>query len=418
MEAIFTAILTGHASCHEIEVLLNTSPSEAVEHRHNGFTPLCLACKLNRYDLVALFLCKGANPNTPSYYYGKHPLHFACDHSGGNIDTVRLLVSEGAQVNVRDEDGNTGLHLACTESNVAVVQFLIASGADVTAGDLDNETPLVRACYAKSVELIDILLKAGSDANHPNGLPLEIAVRSPSLEGLKLLIAGGAEVTRNAYLSFASEHNYLDMMKILHNYGVDVNRRGQLNLTALHHACISHQSTPDAIRLLLSWGANINAASMTGDTPLHYACQGLALGKVRVLLANGAGINTLDATQLSPLLVVLTTKCQPTETSEYVTLVKLLLAAGARIRVDTLERLKVLIVYLQSSAEDQEGLYQLLMHHASRPLPLQHLCRNSVRAQIGTGIDERVCCLPLPLSMIAFLQFDDVLTEESVVSRV
>lgn len=121
-------------------------------------------------------------------------------------------------MNVRDEDGNTGLHLACTESNVAVVQCLLTAGADVRATDLDDETPLVRACYAKSVELVDILLKAGSDANHPRGLPLEIVVRAPSLEGLKLLIAGGAEVTRNSYLSFASEHNYIDMMKVCDVY--------------------------------------------------------------------------------------------------------------------------------------------------------------------------------------------------------
>lgn len=118
------------------------------------------------------------------------------------------------QVNVRDADGNTGLHLACTESNVVVVQCLLEAGADVMAADVDDETPLVRACYAKSVELVDILIKAKSDANYPHGLPLEIAVRAPSLEVLKLLIAGGAEVTRNSYLGFASEHNYLDMMKV------------------------------------------------------------------------------------------------------------------------------------------------------------------------------------------------------------
>nr|KAG5699660.1 hypothetical protein BaRGS_005108 [Batillaria attramentaria] len=159
---------------------------------------------------------------------------------------------------------------------------------------------------------------------------------------------------------------------------------------------------------------DINAASMTGDTPLHYACQNFALDKVRVLLSNGAGVNTLDATQLSPLLVVLTTRCQPEETSQYLTLMKLLLSAGARIQVDTLERLKVLIVYLQSSTQVKEGLFQLLMHHASRPLPLQHLCRNSIRTQISAGVDEKVCCLPLPKSMMLFLQYDDVLSDEAV----
>ena len=119
-----------------------------------------------------------------------------------------------AQPNLQDEDGNTALHLACTESNVPVVRALLGAGADVRLADIDDETPLVRACFAKSVELVDLLLKAGSDPNYPDGRPLEIVVRAPSLECLKLLIAAGAEVTRNTYLSFASEHNYLDMMKV------------------------------------------------------------------------------------------------------------------------------------------------------------------------------------------------------------
>ena len=118
------------------------------------------------------------------------------------------------QPNVQDEDGNTPLHLACTESNVAVVKLLLEAGADVKLADIDDETPLVRACFAKSVELVDLLLKAGSDPNFPEGRPLEIVVRAPSLQSLKLLIAAGAEVSRNTYLSFASEHNYLDMMRV------------------------------------------------------------------------------------------------------------------------------------------------------------------------------------------------------------
>lgn len=63
------------------------------------------------------------------------------------------------------------------------------------------------------------------------------------------------------------------VLQVLHNYGVDVNLRGALGLTALHHACISRESSEEAVRLLLLWGADVQLVSATGDTALHYACQ-------------------------------------------------------------------------------------------------------------------------------------------------
>lgn len=133
------------------------------------------------------------------------------------------------------------------------------------------------------------------------------------------------------------------------------------------------------------------------------------MDKARLLLAYGAGINTLDGTQLSPLLTVLTTKCLAEESARYITLVRLLLAAGARIQADTLERLKVLIVYLQSSQQDKEGLFRLLMSHATKPLPLQFLCRNKIRGEVIPNADNKILLLPLPKTIINFLRFDDVL---------
>ena len=50
-------------------------------------------------------------------------------------------------------DGETALHLACTESNVRVAKQLLDAGADIDISDVDGETPLVRACYAKVSKL-------------------------------------------------------------------------------------------------------------------------------------------------------------------------------------------------------------------------------------------------------------------------
>lgn len=415
MEELCCAIANGRCSTYDIELQFFSTNFAAVINlmARNGLTPLCLACKLNRSDLVHLLLQKGADPNVLSVYK-KSPLHYAADQYGGNLDIVNMLLDCGAKPNVQDDDGNTALHHACTESNVAVVKALLNGGADVSLADIDEETPLLRACYAKSVELVDLLLKAGSDPNYPAGRPLEIVVRAPSLESLKLLIAAGADISRNTYLSFASEHNYLDMMKVLHNYGSDVNSTGQLGLTALHHACRSVEATHDAVRLLLLWGANPNMATSTGDTALHFACQMFALEKVRLLLTYGADVNRVDGTHTTPLVFALTTRPpqQPGTTPDfdsYLTMIRLLLAAGARLSALVLERIKVLIVFLQSSATHKEDLLQILAQHTSEPTSLQQQCRTTIRHVLQHGnIDEKVFHLPIPNSVRSFMQFSDI----------
>ncbi|KAL8624025.1 hypothetical protein ACOMHN_041615 [Nucella lapillus] len=412
MENVHQAIASGNCTPYDIELLFvssDTSRGNLVnEVCHNGLTPLCLACKLNRADLVPLLLQRGARTDVPSIYLKRFPLHYASNHSDGNMDMVNMLLAFGAQPNVQDEDGNTPLHLSCTESNVPVVRALLEAGSDVELTDLDDETPLVRACFAKSVELVDLLLKAGSDPNYPQGRPLEIVVRAPSVESLKLLIGAGARVTANTYLSFASEHNYLDMMKVLRNYGADVNSTGRLGLTALHHACISQEATDDAVRLLLAWGANPNIPTNTGDTALHLACQTSALEKVRLLLTYSVDVNRADATFTTPLITALTTRRTTESDDTYLTLIQLLLMAGARLTSSGLERIKVLIVYVQSSTSSKDELMQMLTKHTSEPLSLQCLCRIALRQRMDGNVDQKACSLPLPKAIINFVQFNDI----------
>lgn len=44
----------------------------------------------------------------------------------------------------QDQDGNSPLHLACTESNVPVVKLLVSEGANLNISDVDGETALIR----------------------------------------------------------------------------------------------------------------------------------------------------------------------------------------------------------------------------------------------------------------------------------
>ncbi|KAG9566852.1 Pfs, NACHT and ankyrin domain protein, partial [Aureobasidium melanogenum] len=90
-------------------------------------------------------------------------LHMACE-GPGDIDTVRLILDHGAEIDALDEEHRTALDLAHPE----VETFLLDRGADVTASRYKGCTPLhgtVR--YARQEEMVS-LLDSGADIDAQN----------------------------------------------------------------------------------------------------------------------------------------------------------------------------------------------------------------------------------------------------------
>ncbi|XP_048244172.1 putative ankyrin repeat protein RF_0381 [Haliotis rufescens] len=128
--------------------LLDSGEITDIDEVYDVLTPLCEACHVNARDIALLLLSSGARVNAHSNSLGKQPLHFACDTPEDRMNLIECLLEAGCDINAQDEDGNTALHLACTQSNVEVTRLLLNSGADVTLEDVDGETALLRSCYA------------------------------------------------------------------------------------------------------------------------------------------------------------------------------------------------------------------------------------------------------------------------------
>jgi ankyrin repeat protein len=68
-------------------------------------------------------------------------------------------------VNQKNKGGATALHIACREGNSEIVNILLQNGANPNIQDNEGWSPLMRASIAGSPQIIDMLLSKGAKAN-------------------------------------------------------------------------------------------------------------------------------------------------------------------------------------------------------------------------------------------------------------
>lgn len=117
-----------------------------------GRTPLHYAALQGNVEIAKILLENGADvnvadkdtdPETALAFRGnegKAPLHYAVEN--GHVEVARLLLQKGANVNLKDEDGCTPLYEAVFKGDVIIAKFLLENGADIEAKDNRGRTPL------------------------------------------------------------------------------------------------------------------------------------------------------------------------------------------------------------------------------------------------------------------------------------
>jgi len=119
----------------------------------DGDTPLNCAAAAGQNEVAELLITNGADVNTKDDF-GWAPLHSAA--MNGHIEIVKLLIANSADVNTKDDKGATPLHDAAEEGYKELVELLIAKGADLNSVNEDKNTPLD---LLSSVELKGVTAK-------------------------------------------------------------------------------------------------------------------------------------------------------------------------------------------------------------------------------------------------------------------
>ncbi len=205
----------------------------------------------------------------------------------GEIERFKLLISEGPDVNAKDEKGLTPLHHAAREGHKEIVEVLLSHGADVNLAEkYNNRTAAEFAMKGNHNEVAELLISKGADIS-----PLHFALHMKDEAKARSLIEGGADVNNRTPkgttpLNRAIGKGLKDIVELLIARGADVNAGHYWGWTPLHGA--AEEGHKDIVKLLIAKGANVKARDGASRTPLWYAQEEGHTEIVELLRKHGA----------------------------------------------------------------------------------------------------------------------------------
>ncbi len=292
-------------------------------------TPLSLAIKTERWDIIDLLLDAGAEINLAAHGYDT-PLGLAARI--GDTELMQHLIDRGADINGAP-DADTPLVSAAKDGCVESVRFLLDHGADVNA-ETECGTPLIAgALYAHEqfVPIARILLEAGADVNKATleNTPLIAAARAASVDSVRFLLEAGADVNKATLgytpLIAAAEEGFMDGVRLFLDAGADVNIQSDFYTPLIAAA---EGGNRDIVRLLLDAGADVNAKTEF-STALIEAVEKGNIEIVRMLLDAGADVHATTRDH-APLVSAVEREEEPGGPE----VINLLLEAGADVNAE------------------------------------------------------------------------------------
>lgn len=129
-------------------------------NRFEPFMDLISAAGTGNRAVVNMLLANGADPNVVDDN-GNTPLHFAA--LIGDAVITDALLNRGADPNRSNNNGCFPLHYAVDSGDRSTVEVLLRREAFQNVVDNDGCTPLHRAVMNNDQGMIDLLVRAGSD---------------------------------------------------------------------------------------------------------------------------------------------------------------------------------------------------------------------------------------------------------------
>jgi ankyrin repeat protein len=156
--------------------------------KETRYYSLVAACQSGEAHIVSILLEGGVPPHGfDPFNHTFSPLHHAARRNQQEV--ARLLIKHGADVNCRDDFGNSPLYEAVRHGHHQMVRLLVNNGANINQGDKHGETVLhyAAAPAEEDLEMLELLLKLGANPNataNGGSTPLRRAVNRTEIENV------------------------------------------------------------------------------------------------------------------------------------------------------------------------------------------------------------------------------------------
>lgn len=328
----YAAINPGPAT---VRVLL-THGANADLQDDAGVTPLHEAINHGNHEVLSCMIEHGAEVNKSSQKPSiGTPLEAAL--RCGNVEAVLILLRHGVDATIKNDEGNTILHMAARAGFTDVVRYLLETEASIEARNRRGETATWLAAEHGSCASLREILSAGANVNAKNwNGETVLCLRNLGEDIIELLIRYGAKTddlanrvhmfmnaldngkeqiinaliqsrcgisTKDEYgvvsLHVAAQYGRQDLVKRLIEAGVDVNTMTKAGRNALHIASLHGHE--DVVTELLTSRIAVNGPAGSRSTPLHIA---VAMGRFKIsslLIGSGTHLNVQDEKGKTPL---------------------------------------------------------------------------------------------------------------------
>ena len=300
---------------------------------HCDYVLLKDAVRNNAEDLFDYFLALGIKPNAEVLSFTIY---------SPNLHYLRNCVLAGASPDAIPGDF-TPLTLAVIRNHTSAVQLLLSMGANVNLRTYDGDSALMLAVRSGKLAMVDILLRAGAathDLSLKEGLKvnlINLATQTGYACIAEMLCKAGAPKPAAGQMcanhSFdmvaAAQQNRVDILtKLLHRNGDSSMIQDEM-YTAFEFAC-RDQNSEAAIFLI---NANLDLYAERNHPPLCQAARVGLTDVLQVLLDKGADINQLDCEGRTALLSMLENYKTPVAHDEGIWIAEKLIRAGVDVNV-------------------------------------------------------------------------------------